>query len=113
MAHPEFDATITLNDHHLAAAGISINPAEAVAAVRRAVECMAGAGWIDVEAHSYPVKLPGWVILYPPGHPVAPDTADWPERIRAVEGVVTEALDRCRRISRTGIGAGAGSDDST
>src|SRR5208337_476000 len=42
MAHPEFDATITLNDHHLATAGLS-GP-KAAAAVRHAVEQMPGAG---------------------------------------------------------------------
>src|SRR5208337_2744330 len=57
MAHPEFDATITLNDHHLATAGLS-GP-EAAAAVRHAVEQMPGGGWIDVEAQPYPPELPG------------------------------------------------------
>jgi hypothetical protein len=70
----DFDACITLNDHHVTTAGLSDRKTEAVAAVRHAVEQMAGAGWIDVEAHSYPATLPGWVILYPPGRAAAPDT---------------------------------------
>ena len=64
MTDARFDACITLNDHHLAAAGLSGREAEAVAAVRQAVEKMAGGGGIDVEAHSYPATLPGWVILH-------------------------------------------------
>jgi hypothetical protein len=40
----DFDAVITLNDHHLAAAGLSDLKTEAVAAVR-----MAGAGWMRTE----------------------------------------------------------------
>jgi hypothetical protein len=77
MGHPGFDATITLNDHHLAAAGLSDKPGEAVAAVRQAVQCMDGAGWIDVEAHYFPPTLPGWVILYARGQSVMPETAEW------------------------------------
>jgi hypothetical protein len=76
MAHPGFDATITLNDHHLAAAGLAHTPDVAIAAVHQAVEHVDGAGWIDVEAHSCPAELAGSVILYPPGRAVAPDTAD-------------------------------------
>ncbi len=48
--HGGFDATITLNDHHLAAAGLTGRKAEAVEAVRQAVERMEGAGWIGVDA---------------------------------------------------------------
>jgi hypothetical protein len=47
-----FDTTITLNDHHLAAAGMTDRKAEAVEAVRRAVERMDGAHWIGVAAQS-------------------------------------------------------------
>jgi hypothetical protein len=46
MTHRRFDATITLNDHHLAAASLADRPAEAVAAVRRALDRMDGAGGI-------------------------------------------------------------------
>jgi hypothetical protein len=73
----DFDATITINDHHLATAGMTNRPAEAVAAVRRAVEHMPGAGWINVEAQYFSPNLPGWVILCPAGHGAAPDTPDW------------------------------------
>jgi hypothetical protein len=38
MAHGGFDATITLNDHHLEAAGLSGCKAQALAVVREAVE---------------------------------------------------------------------------
>jgi hypothetical protein len=54
MPHLWFHLTITLNEH-LAAAGMSNKPAEAVAAIRRAIECMDGARWIHVEAQSCPV----------------------------------------------------------
>jgi hypothetical protein len=92
MAHDRFDACITLNDHHLAAAALSGRKTEAVAAVRQAVEQMAGAGWIDVEAHSYPANLPGWIILYPRGRAAAPDTPAWRELRHTVEVVATAAL---------------------
>jgi hypothetical protein len=65
MPH-DFDATITFNDHHLAAAGLTCRKAEAVEAVREAVERMDGAGWIDVEPESYPPSAAGWVIVPPP-----------------------------------------------
>jgi hypothetical protein len=48
------DATITVTDDHLAAAGLSAEEADAVVAVRAAIDRMDGAGWIDVEAQSYP-----------------------------------------------------------
>ena len=88
----DFDAVITLNDHHLAAAGLSDRKTEAVAAVRQAVEKMAGAGRIDVEAHSYPATLPGWVLLYPPGRAATPDTPAWHQLRHAVETMATAAL---------------------
>ena|ERR1700712_2229020 len=94
MAHLGFDATIMLNDHHLAAAGLAHTPDVAIAAVRQAVGSIDGAGWIDVEAHSYPAELAGWVILYPPGRAVAPDIAAWRDLLRTVEGLATEALGR-------------------
>lgn len=62
MADRGFDATITLNDHHLDAAGLSGRQAEAVAAVRQAVEGMEGAGWIGVEAQSYMVRRWGHLL---------------------------------------------------
>ena len=54
MPKINFDASITLNDHHLIEAGLSKYPADAVAAVRTVIEHMDGGGWIDVEPHSYP-----------------------------------------------------------
>jgi hypothetical protein len=59
MDAPPFDAVITLNDHHLEAAGLAGRAAEAVAAVRQAVERIDGAGWIDVAAQYFPPQLPG------------------------------------------------------
>jgi hypothetical protein len=53
---------------------------------------MDGTGSIDVEAQSCPANLPGWVILYPPGRAVAPDTPEWRDRRRNVEMMVTAAL---------------------
>ena len=89
MAHGGFDATITLDDHHLDTAGLSDREAEATAAVREAVERMEGAGWIDVEAQSYPPELPGWVIVYPRGRCFTPDTPVWRALQHQVETVAT------------------------
>jgi hypothetical protein len=74
MAHDSFEACTTLNDHHLVMAGLVGREAEIVAGVRQAVGRREGAGWIDVEGGSWPANPPGWVILYPPGRAVAPDT---------------------------------------
>jgi hypothetical protein len=88
----DFDATITLNDHHLVSTGLTDRPAEAVAAVRRAVERMGGAGWINVEAQSFPPHIPGWVTLYVAGQGAPPDTPEWRELQRSVEKTATAAL---------------------
>jgi hypothetical protein len=55
-----FDATITIGHHHLRAAGLDAEQAAvaAVNAVRRAVERMDGANWIDVMASDYPPATP-------------------------------------------------------
>ena len=87
-----FDAIITLNDGHLLTANMSDRPAEAVAVVRRAIEAIPGAGWIDVEAQTYPPSLPAWVIVYPLGRAATPDTPDWHETRRLVEAVAMSAL---------------------
>jgi hypothetical protein len=92
MASPSFDACITLNDHHLAAAGLTGRKGEAVKAVRDAVGRMDGADWVDVVAESYPPELPGWVILYSPGRSDWPDTAAWWELVQLVEDVATAAM---------------------
>jgi hypothetical protein len=60
---PAFDATTTLNNHHLGDAGLADRAPDAVAAVRQAVRTMPGAGWIDVEAYPYPPDMPGWVFV--------------------------------------------------
>ena len=44
-----FDATITLTPWSLAGTPLLSRPLDAVEAVRRAVEAMSGAAWIDVE----------------------------------------------------------------
>jgi hypothetical protein len=85
-----FDATITLHDGHLAMAGLS-GP-EAAAAVRRAVQGMEGAGWIDVEALSYPPHLPGWVVIFPAGRSGTPKELVWRDLLCQVEAVATAAL---------------------
>jgi hypothetical protein len=91
MIH-EFDSTITLNDHHLAATGLSDRRADAVEAVRVAVEWMNGAGWIDVEAQSNPPSCHGWVIVYPRGHSITPETAEWRALRHRVEAVAMAAM---------------------
>jgi hypothetical protein len=92
MVHSAFDATITLNDHHLEAAGLSGCKAQAVEAVREAVARMDGAGWIDVKPQRYPAWAPGWVIVYPQGRCVTPDTPEWRELRHRVEAVASTAL---------------------
>jgi hypothetical protein len=92
MISGRFDAVITIGDHHLAPAGLAGRRSEAVAAVRTAVERMDGAGWIDVEAQSYPPELPDWVIVYPRGRSNIPDTPAWRELRRQVEAVAAAAL---------------------
>jgi hypothetical protein len=86
-----FDAVITLNDHHLEAAGLTKRKALAVAAVREAVGRMDGAHWIDVEAETFPAWASGWVILYPWGRSDRPDTPEWRKLLALVEGVATAA----------------------
>jgi hypothetical protein len=90
MPHRGFYAT--LNDHHLEAAGLSGRKEQAVAAVREAVARIDGAGWIDVEAQSYPPGAAGWAIAYPRGRCVTPDTPGWRELRHRVETVATTAL---------------------
>jgi len=85
LATADFDATITLKDQHLAAAGLTGRKAEAVEAVREAVERMDGAHWMGVDAQSYPPVLPGWVIVYPRGWCVTPDTPEYRELREGVE----------------------------
>jgi hypothetical protein len=53
---------------------------------------MHGAHWIGVDAQSYPPELPRWVIVYPWGRCVTPDTPEWPDVLHRVETVVTAAL---------------------
>ena len=92
----DFDATITLNDHHLAVAGLSDRRAAVVEAVRQAVDRMEGAGWIDVEALSYPLGCQGWVIVHPCGHCRTPDTLHWRELRHQVEAVAMAAVAAAR-----------------
>jgi hypothetical protein len=92
MTSDHFDAVITIGDHHLEAVGLAGHADKAVAAVREAVERIDGAGWIDVEALSFPPALPGWVIVYPRGRANTPATPDWEERLRQVEATAANAL---------------------
>ena len=87
-----FDATITLNDHHLATVGLSARRAEAVVAVRKAVQDMDGAGWIDVEAQPFPPDLDCSVILYPSGRSDRFDTPAWQTLHQKVEQTALAAL---------------------
>jgi hypothetical protein len=89
-----FDATITIGYHHLRAAGVDPqqSSAAAVDAVRRTVARMDGANWIDVEAADYPPSCPGWIIVYPRGNSITPDTLAWRERRHQVEDVAKAAL---------------------
>ena len=65
---------------------------QAIVAVRAAVERMDGAHWIGVDAQSYPPDLLGWVIAYPRGWCVTPDTPEWCELRQRVESAVTAVL---------------------
>ena len=89
-----FDATITIGHHHLRAAGLDPEQAAVtgVTAVRRAIERMDGANWIDVMASDYPPATPGWVIVYPRGSSIPPDTPEWRERRSEVEDMAKAAL---------------------
>ncbi len=90
-----FDATITLGDHHLAAAGLDPQrrPATIADVVRSAVQRMDGASWIDVEVANFPPTCPGWVTLYPRGSSAKPpDTEPWRNLCRQVEETVGVAL---------------------
>lgn len=53
---------------------------------------MDGAGWIDVEAFDFPPQCPGWVIVYPLGHCITPDTPYWRELQHEVEVVAMGAM---------------------
>jgi hypothetical protein len=102
MAHHGFDATIALNDRHLAAAGLTGRQAEAAAAVRRAVQRMDGAGYIDIEEQfARPPHWPGWVAVNPLGRSITPDTPEWREIWRTVEVTATAALMSAGAPSRT------------
>ncbi len=90
----EFDAIITINDHHLEAAGLTGCKAVAVAAVRQAVERIAGAGWIDVAAHYFPPETPGWVTLYPRDEATRTDGPEWRDLASKVEQIALMALTR-------------------
>jgi hypothetical protein len=59
---------------------------------------MAGAGWIDVEAHFFPPETPDWVILYPPGQSIPLDTPEWRDLRWRVEEVATAALREARPL---------------
>ena len=84
MSSLPFDATITLGDHHLLAAGLDPQrrPTTIVDAVRSAVQCMDGA-----------LICPGWVTFYPRGSSARPpDTPPRHNLLRRVEEMVGAAL---------------------
>jgi len=45
-----------------------------------------------ITSNGYPPELPGWVIGYPWGRRVTPDTREWVELRERVEAVATAAL---------------------
>ena len=92
MSAHAFDATITIGDHHLAATGLEGRRADAVAAVRAAVEQMDGAHWIDVEAQNYPPQCSGWLIVYPQGQCITPDSSAWRDLRHRVEQIATAVM---------------------
>lgn len=94
MPNLPFDATITLGDHHMAAAGLDPQRRRAtiVDAVRGAVQRMDGANWIDVAAADFPPRCTGWVTLYPCGSSAKPDSPPWHDLRRRVEETVRAAL---------------------
>jgi hypothetical protein len=93
MATLEFDATITISDCHLIAAGLCGRGTEAVAMVRQAIEGITGAGWIDVVASDFPPSLNhSWIVIYPRGRCITPETPLWTELRRRVEETARTAL---------------------
>jgi hypothetical protein len=59
--------------------------------MREAVERMDGAHWIGADAQSDPPELPGWVIVYPRGRCVTPDTPKWQELRQRLEMLASPA----------------------
>ena len=53
---------------------------------------MDGANWIDVEAQSYPPQCNGWVIVYPRGQCITPDTPSWRDLRHRVEEIATAVM---------------------
>ena len=76
------DATMTLNDYHLATPGLTDRRAEAVAAVSRVGQRVDGACWIDVAAPSYPTDLPGGLSYTCRDGPTRPNGASYSARSR-------------------------------
>ena len=69
--------------------------AEAVRAVRAAVQAMPGAGWVGVEYHGVPSGLGlRWVEVFPPDSGLALKGERWDALRAAVEGVARDALTR-------------------
>ena len=88
----DFDATITLNDHYLAPALAANRIEDVTHIVRRAVEALPGAGWIDVDVEFSSAAVAGWVSVSPPGQVLTPPSKAWRDKQRIVEAVVLRAL---------------------
>jgi len=85
-----FDASIDLGGSHMPA---GLDRAEAVAAVRAAVQALPGAGWIDVAFYPPGIAVQGpWVRLFRPGGGGGPAGADGDALRGVVEGVALAAI---------------------
>jgi hypothetical protein len=93
MSTVAFDAVITLHKRHLVAAGLSGRDADAVAAVRTAVEAIEGACAIDVETYPFPIRSVDWVVLFPKGESDRLRTLQSGALQRRVEDVALAALE--------------------
>jgi hypothetical protein len=97
----DFEATITLNDHHLDTAGLSDRKCKAVAAVREAIARMEGAGWIDVEAESFPPgapRRPAWWTRRTEGKVEGRGRVRGPQRCRRMETAAATSSYRGRSV---------------
>ena len=96
-----FDVTITLTPHLLAGTPLLTRPADAVEAVRGAVENMAGAAWIDVAW----LNVPGgpWPVVERITVRGADDEAHEGALRSVVEMVAKRALEVCAERARRAV----------
>jgi hypothetical protein len=72
------------------------SPAEAVEAVRAAIEDIPGAGWVSVEWCVGAPRNEGWVRLYEPGRAEPQSGVKWDKLARLIEDVAINAARRPR-----------------